>query len=178
MNELLLARALHVLGVVIWIGGVFMATVVVLPAVQRGALGADKLAAFHAVESRFVWIARAAVIVVGLSGFYMIEKLDLWPRFALAEFWWMHAMLGVWALFMLLLFVGEPFVLHRFFPAWARRDPQRAFAFLHRVHVFLLVISLGLVGLERGQTRKGESGGFLSWLRPVGGSTDSWGSHE
>ena len=42
----------------------------------------------------------------------------------------------------------------------------------------LLVISLGLVGLERGQTRKGESGGFLSWLRPVGGSTDSWGSHE
>jgi uncharacterized membrane protein len=142
LNELLLARALHVLGVVVWIGGVFMATVVVLPAVRRGALGTDKLAAFHAVESRFVWIARAAVIVVGLSGFYMIEKLDLWPRFALIEFWWMHAMLGVWAIFMLLLFVGEPFVLHRFFPAWARRDPQRAFAFLHGVHVFLLVISL------------------------------------
>ena len=142
MNELLLARALHVLGVVIWIGGVFMATTVLLPAVRRGALGPDKLAAFHAVESRFVWIARAAVVVVGITGFYMVEKLDLWPRFAVAEFWWMHAMVAVWAIFMLLLFVGEPFVLHRYFPGWSRRDPERAFAFLHRVHVVLLTLAV------------------------------------
>ncbi len=142
MNELLFARALHVLGVVIWIGGVFMATTVVLPAVRRGALGPDKLAAFHAVESRFVWIARAAVLVVGITGFYMVEKLGMWPRFVLVEYWWMHAMIAVWAIFMLLLFVGEPFVLHRFFPGWARRDPERAFAFLHGVHIVLLMLAL------------------------------------
>ena len=142
MNELLLARALHVLGVVIWIGGVFMATAVILPAVRRGALGADQLAAFHAVESRFVWIARSALLVVGITGFYLVEKLQLWPRFALLEYWWMHAMLVVWSIFMLLLFVGEPLVLHRYFPGWARRDPQHAFAFLHSVHVVLLTLAM------------------------------------
>jgi drug/metabolite transporter (DMT)-like permease len=52
------------------------------------------------------------------------------------------------------------------------------FSGLQWLGAVLLVVSLGLVGLEKAQPRKGESGGFLSWLRPVGGSTDSWGSHE
>ena len=47
MDGLALARALHVLGVVIWIGGVAMATTVAIPAVRRGDLGPDRLRAFH-----------------------------------------------------------------------------------------------------------------------------------
>ena len=39
MDDVIVARALHVLAVVIWIGGVAMATTVVLPAVRRGDLG-------------------------------------------------------------------------------------------------------------------------------------------
>lgn len=140
--ELALARALHVLGVVVWIGGVSMATSVALPAIRRGVLGADRLQAFRAFEGRFIWQARTAVIVVGLTGFYMIERFGIWWRFGDGHYWWMHAMLIVWSLFMLLLFVGEPFVLHRFFPTWVKRDPERAFAFLHTVHVVLLVLSL------------------------------------
>lgn len=142
IDDLALARVLHILGVVVWIGGVSMATTVALPAVRRGALGADRLAAFQAFEGRFVWQARAAVLIVGLSGFYMIERMDLWSRFADARFWWMHAMLIVWSLFVLLLFVGEPLVLHRHFPPWARRDPERAFAALHWVHIVLLTLAV------------------------------------
>lgn len=142
MDELTLARVLHVLGVVVWIGGVSMATTVALPAVRRGLLGEDRLAAFHAFEGRFVWQARAAVLLVGLTGLYMTDRLELWARFTESQFWWMHAMVGVWLLFFLLLFVGEPLVLHRYFPGWARRDPERAFAVLHRVHVLLLVLSM------------------------------------
>lgn len=52
------------------------------------------------------------------------------------------------------------------------------FSGLQWLGAVLLVVSLGMVGLEKGQPRKGESGGFLSWLRPAGGSTESWGSHE
>jgi len=140
--ELALARALHVLGVVVWIGGVSMATSVALPAIRRGVFGADRLQAFHAFEGRFIWQARTAVVIVGLTGFYMTERLGLWWRFGDGHYWWMHAMLIVWSLFMLLLFIGEPFVLHRFFPVWVKRDPGRAFAFLHTVHVVLLVLSL------------------------------------
>lgn len=142
VDDLALARVLHILGVIVWIGGVSMVTTVALPAVRRDALGTDRLAAFHAFERRFVWQARVAVLVVGLSGFYMIERLDLWSRFADGHFWWMHAMLLVWALFFLLLFIGEPLVLHRYFPSWARRDPDRAFAALHRAHVVLLTLAI------------------------------------
>jgi putative copper export protein len=39
MDDVIIARALHVLGVVIWIGGVAMVTMVVLPALRRGDLG-------------------------------------------------------------------------------------------------------------------------------------------
>lgn len=157
LDDLAVARALHVLGVVVWIGGVWMATTVALPAVRRGLLGKDPVAAFHNFEARFVWQARTAVLIVGLSGFYLIERMDLWDRFADPHFWWMHAMVIVWALFMLLLFVGEPFVLHRYFPGWARRDPERAFATLQAVHVVLLTLAtITILG-----AMIGAHGGFL-----------------
>jgi len=142
MDDVVIARALHVLAVVIWIGGVGMATTVVLPAVRRGDLGADRLRAFEAIERRFVWQARTAVIVVGLTGFYMVGRLDLWERFQSAQFWWMHAMVGVWLLFTFALFVAEPFILHRRFRKWATEAPDAAFARLHRAHWVLLALSL------------------------------------
>lgn len=143
MDDVVIARALHVLAVVIWIGGVSMATTVVLPAVRRGDLGgADRLRAFQAIENRFVWQARAAVVIVGLTGFYMSARLDLWERFKSAQFWWMHAMVGVWLLFAFVLFVAEPWILRRRFDKWATAAPEAAFAWLHRAHVVLLGLSL------------------------------------
>jgi uncharacterized membrane protein len=142
MNDVIFARALHVLAVVIWIGGVAMATTVVLPAVRRGDLGKDRLRAFQAIEHRFVWQARTAVIVVGLTGFYMIWRLDLWNRFQWIAFWWMHAMVCVWLLFAFVLFVAEPFILHRRFHRKATEQPDIAFAWLHRAHWVLLALSL------------------------------------
>ena len=55
MDDVIIARALHVLAVVIWIGGVSMATTVVLPAVRRGELCDDRMRAFQAIEHRFAW---------------------------------------------------------------------------------------------------------------------------
>lgn len=145
MDDLTLARALHVLGVVVWIGGVSMVTTVLFPAIRRGRLGADRLAALEAVEHRFVWQARAAVLVVGASGLHMTARLDAWDRFLSPSDWWMPAMALVWLLFFLVLFVGEPLVLRRRLAAWAVRDPDRVLAWLHRAHVVLLAVSLTTV---------------------------------
>lgn len=142
MDDVIIARALHVLAVVIWIGGVAMATTVALPAVRRGDLGADRVKAFQAIEHRFVWQARTAVLIVGLTGFYMTARLDLWDRFRSAEFWWMHAMVCVWLLFAFILFVAEPFILHRHFNKLAATRPDAAFARLQRAHWVLLVLSV------------------------------------
>src|SRR5690242_18507363 len=107
MDGLALARTLHVLAVVIWIGGVSIVTTALLPAVRRGQLGGEWLTAFHANERRLVWQARAAIIIVGATGIYMIAQADLWDRFRSADYWWMHAMVGLWAIFAIGLFVLE-----------------------------------------------------------------------
>ena len=96
MNDLIIMRALHVFAVVIWIGGVSMMTTVMLPALRRGSLGDDALEAFEAIERRFVWQARGTVLLVGLTGFYMVWRLDLWDRFRIISSWWMYAMLCLW----------------------------------------------------------------------------------
>ena len=142
MDDVILARALHVLGVVIWIGGVAMATMVVLPAVRRGDLGTDRMQGFQAIEHRFIWIARTAVLVVGLSGLYMIVRLDIWDRFQAATYWWMHAMVLVWGIFTLFLFVLEPRVMHKKVSENAQQDPEATLARMQRMHWLLLSLSL------------------------------------
>jgi uncharacterized membrane protein len=142
MDGVVVTRAFHVLAVVIWIGGVAMVTMVVLPAVRRGDLGPNRLEVFEAIERRFAWTARITTLIVALSGFYMTDRLGLWDRFRSGEFWWMHSMVGVWLLFTVILFVAEPLVLDRWFHERATTAPDDAFAWLQRAHWLLLVISL------------------------------------
>lgn len=161
MDDVILARVLHVLAVAIWIGGVSMVTTVVLPAVRRGRLGADRFGAFKAIEHHFAWQARTAVIVAGLTGFYMTERLDLWERFQSPRFWWMHAMVCLWLLFALILFVGEPFILDRNLQKWAAAAPDTVLKWLHRAHWVLLVLGLlTIAGAVAG------SQGWSAWTQP------------
>ena len=137
-----LARALHVLAIVVWIGGVAMVTSVVLPAARRMAKPEDRIAFFEMVERRFAFEARIATVLAGATGFYMAYRLDLWERFLDPGFWWMHAMVAVWAIFTLVLFVLEPLFLHRWFLQRAKRDPDGTFRLVERLHWLLLTLSL------------------------------------
>lgn len=140
--EIALARVLHVIGVVLWIGGVAMVTTVILPCVRRLRSPAEQLELFDRIEGRFAWQARATTLVTGLSGFYLLDTLDAWPRLASPSFWWVHAMLLVWGLFILMLFVLEPLVLRRWFAAHAAKDPAAVFRRIHALHWLLLTVSL------------------------------------
>lgn len=141
MDDVTLARALHVLAVVHWIGGVAMVTLVILPAVAARADPAERLALFEAVEVRFGAQAKISVTLAGVTGLWMTWRLDAWDRFTDPAFWWMHAMVAVWAAFTLVLFVAEPLVLHRWFNQRARRDPEGTFAIVARMHRLLLALS-------------------------------------
>jgi uncharacterized membrane protein len=107
LNDVIIARAVHVLAIVLWIGGAGFVTTVVLPALRAGE-AQGRLVRFEAIEERFSWQARVTTLVAGLSGFYMTARLDLWDRFVAAGFWWIHAMVALWLLFTLMLFVAEP----------------------------------------------------------------------
>ena len=136
-----IARALHVLGVVLWIGGVAMVTLVLLPAVRR-LPAADAMTVFERLEHRFARQSRWTTALTGITGFYLVYALDLWHRYTDLRYWWMGAMLLVWVLFTLMLFVLEPFVLDRWFAARARLDPAGTLRILQRMHWFLLALSL------------------------------------
>jgi len=142
MTDYVVARALHVLGVVLWIGGVAMVTTALLPAARSAKAPQEGIDFFERVESRFAAQARWTTLLTGASGFWMVWRLDLWMRFAEPRFWWMHAMVAVWVLFTLMLFVLEPFVLHRRLVEQARRDPSGTLERMQRMHRLLLAASL------------------------------------
>ena len=146
MTDVIIARALHVIAIVHWIGGVFMVTTVILPAVGRLADPVRRIALFEAIEGRFSWQAKISVTVAGLTGFYMTDRLDAWGLFADAAFWWMHAMVLVWAAFTFVLFVAEPLFLHEWFHRKAERDPDKTFSIILRFHRVLLTVSVVTVG--------------------------------
>jgi uncharacterized membrane protein len=136
------ARALHVIGVVLWIGGVSMVTLSLLPAAREARNTDNPLELFERVERRFAKQSRWTTLLVGATGFYLVYVLDLWHRFTQPAYWWMAAMVLVWALFTLMLFVLEPLVLHRWFEQRARHDPAGTLTLIVRMHWVLLVVSL------------------------------------
>ena len=142
MEYFVLARVLHVLAVVLWIGGVAMVTTVILPSVKRMKSKEDQIDTFEQIEGRFAIQAKITTLITGLSGFYMVYVLDAWDRYLDVKFWWIHAMTLVWVIFTLVLYVLEPLVLHKIFRRYVKENPEKVFAFIHRAHWVLLILSL------------------------------------
>ena len=141
MEDIAIARALHVLAIIHWIGGVALVTAVILPAIARFSEPARRLELFEEIERRFSLQARISVMLAGLSGFYMTYRLDAWHRFIDPQFWWMGAMVVIWFIFSFLLFVAEPLYFHSWFRHRAVRDSDGTFALLRRAHRLLLFLS-------------------------------------
>jgi len=137
----IVARIVHVLAVVVWIGGVWFVTTIVLPA-MRTKPSREWLQEFDAVERRFAPQARIAVLLVLVSGLYMLYQYNLWNRFADASYWWMHLMVAVWFLFATFLFVIEPLVFHRAILGRAAVAPNATLKLVLTLHRVVLALSL------------------------------------
>jgi len=141
-QAMILARVVHILGVVIWIGGVAFVTLVLIPALRRHPDKTLRMTLFEQLEGRFAFIAKITTLMAGLSGFYLVEMLDAWSRYTSLQFWWMHLMTLVWMIFSLVLFVFEPLFLHRWYHQHAKQDCDGTFRVMQRLHVILLTLSL------------------------------------
>jgi uncharacterized membrane protein len=142
MDDTAIARAVHVLAVVLWIGGLGFVTTVLLPAIRLLKPPEERVACFDVFERRFSWQAQITTGLTGVSGVYMLVRFDLWDRFRAAGFWWMHAMVFVWLLFTVVLFVVEPLFLHRWLDARAREKPEAAFRLIEWAHWLLFLVSI------------------------------------
>lgn len=153
--DLVVARIVHVLSIVMWIGGVGFVTTVLFPSIRRSTAPDERLAAFVRFESTFSGQARVSVALAGVSDLYMTWRLDAWSRFASARFWWMDAMVALWTAFALVLFVLEPLVVHpRLRSALNSVNSGQLFGRMERFHRIMLLLSLltvlGAVGGSHG----------------------------
>jgi uncharacterized membrane protein len=148
---IVIARALHVIGVVIWIGGVSFVTTVLIPNLRKISDPEHRLGAFESIERRFAMQAKFVTLITGLSGFYMLHFLGAWERYQYVQFWWLHLMTFVWIVFTIVLFVLEPLVLHSWFHERATKNSDNAFALLHGFHKLVLSMSvLAVLGAVAG----------------------------
>jgi len=108
--------------VVLWIGGVALETTVLLPAIKPLKSAEEQISTFGMIESRFAWQARATTLLIGLSGGYMLYYTDGWNRYTDLRFWWLHAMTIGRVMFIVILFVLEPLILHCWFVDRAKTD--------------------------------------------------------
>ncbi len=136
------ARSVHVLAVVVWIGGVAFITTVLLPALNKMTDKAQRVSLFEQLEHKFAWHAKLATLATGISGYYMLDFLNAWQRYQDLSFWWLHLMTLVWFVFSLVLFVLEPLFLHRWFIEQANKNSDKTFVLLQRMHYLLLSLSL------------------------------------
>ena len=162
MDDFIIARIIHVVAILFWIGGVAFVTSVVMPSIREGFAPEERLAAFRRIEARFAWQARIWVALAGASGFWMVYRADLWNRYSDPRFWWMHAMLLVWLLFATMLFVIEPLFLHR---RMTNSSCPAEFKRMERMHRLLLLLTIiavvGAIGGSHGLFRPNST----SWSR-------------
>ena len=146
IDDLAVARAIHVLAVVHWIGGMAVVTTIVLPYARLLPDANAAIISFETFERRFVRQARVSVTLTGLSGIYMLWRLAAWERFESPSFWWLHLMVALWILFVLMLFVLEPLGIDRLFRSYALREKEHAFALATWLHSAALLIATLTIG--------------------------------
>jgi len=142
MNEFVLARVIHVLCVILWIGGLAMVTTILLPVTMSMPSEEKKTEFFKRFKKRFAAQARYTTLFTGLSGFYMVHILDAWSRFTEFRYWWMHSMVIIWLLFMFMLYVMEPRILHSKIKKQTQQNSNTVFLAMQRTHWILLLLSL------------------------------------
>ncbi len=138
--------AIHVLGVVIWIGGVAFVTMIVFPMLTKMENSIEKVLFFQGIEHRFAKIAKISVAVVGLTGAWLLYETGEWRiLFSMAGIG-PTLMLIVWTCYLLvLLFEGKIFSM--LFKGKTGQDADKVFGLLSGFHWVVLSLSLLAIGV-------------------------------
>ena len=138
--------AVHVLGVVVWIGGVAFVTMIVFPMITRMENSLEKVLFFQGMEHRFARIAKSSVVVVGLTGGWLLYLTGEWHILFSIAGMGPTLMLIVWTFYLfVLLFEGKIFKM--IFGGKAQQNTDKVFSLLSRFHWVVLGLSLLTVGV-------------------------------
>ncbi|MBI1810931.1 MAG: hypothetical protein HY035_04100 [Nitrospirae bacterium] len=138
--------AIHVIGVILWIGGVAFVTMVVFPMIMRLENSLEKVLFFQGIEHRFAKIAKTSVVVVGVTGVLLLQITGKWNIMFKASGVGPTLMAVVW-LFYVLVLMFEGRLFKAIFSSEAQQDAAKVFYRLSVFHWVILGLSLLAVGV-------------------------------
>ena len=138
--------AAHVLGVVIWIGGVAFVTMIVFPMIMKMESSLEKVLFFQGLEHRFARIAKISVIAVGLTGGWLLYLTGEWNILFTSQGIGPTLMLIVWTFYVLVLMFEER-LFKLIFRGDAQQDTSKVFFRLSAFHWVVLGLSLLAIGV-------------------------------
>ena len=137
--EYVIAVTLHIMSVVVWIGGVTFVTLITFPMILRMDKSLEMVMMFQGTEHRFVKIAKAMVILAGLSGFYLLYEKGLSTAVII--------MIVIWAVYASLIFGLEKILFAKLFgKPEDRKDMKQVFKILQIFHWVVLALSFIAIG--------------------------------
>ena len=138
--------AIHVLGVVVWIGGVAFVTMIVFPMIMKMEGSLEKVLFFQGLEHRFSKIAKLCVLIVGLTGAWLLYLTGEWSLLLKTSGIGPTIMLAVWIFYVLvLLFEAKLFKV--IFRKETEQDMGKVFFRVTVFHWVVLGLSLLAVGV-------------------------------
>jgi uncharacterized membrane protein len=138
--------AIHVLAVVIWIGGVAFVTIIVFPMITRMEGSFEKMIFFQGIEHRFAKVAKISVAVVGITGVWMLRLTGEWKTLLSAAGIGPTLMVIVWTLYVLVL-LFEARLFKVLFGGEAQQNTSKVFFRLSIFHWVVLGLSLLAIGV-------------------------------
>jgi len=132
---------IHVVTVVIWIGGVAFVTTIIIPTITGMEDSLAKALMFQRIESRFAKQAWYYIVVTGLSGAGLLYVTGKFRLLFTVDGIGITAMVIVWFLYLIVL-TFEKKIFAFLFGGSRELDPKKIFFILGTFHWVVLVISL------------------------------------
>jgi uncharacterized membrane protein len=135
---------IHVIGVIIWIGGVAFVTMVIFPMMYRTEGSLEKALLFQGVEHRFSGLVRWLIAIVGGTGFYLLSVKYGFSILSTQRGLGIVIMLFVWTFYTAVLLL-EKKIFGKIFADPETIDMDRALKMINAMHWVLLTVSFSAV---------------------------------
>ncbi len=146
---LTLSLMIHIIFVILWMGGVGFVTIVLFPMIAKTPQPLEKILLFQRIEHRYARLARLYALVVGITGLVNLSYFGGFRLLFTGYGWGITVMFLVWVMWMVLLFGLEPVVIRRILrdAQEGKMDIDAVFRRMNIFHWVLLSISaLAIIG--------------------------------
>ncbi len=135
---------IHVICVIVWIGGVSFVTTVIFPMMYRTEGSLEKALLFQGVEHRFAGMVKWLIAAVGVTGFWLLSAKYSFSIIFEPHGFGILIMLFAWTLYTVIL-LSERKIFGRIFADPEKIDMNKALKMINAMHWCLLIISFSAV---------------------------------